>query len=119
MVDIDVYADIRVEPEEDENQVKQFVLDGELRPANYLRIDFDAKYDVDDAVLDTFNIRGTMLHEELVAYGAEFRHKTEDSNLLYGDIMFYPNMPWSYTIYGRHEFEDGRLEEVGTYIQRN
>lgn len=120
LVDVDLYAKVRLDPEDDEEQIERFVLDGELRPVPFLRIDFDAEYEMDDGgVLDEFNIRGTMMHDHIVAYGAEFRHKEDDSDLFSGDIMFYPNMPWTYTLFARYEFEEARLEETGMYLQRN
>lgn len=119
LVDVDVYTRYKIERDADEEAVDNIFLDAELRPANWLAIDFDAAFDVAASSLADFNSRAVVSHRESWTADLEYRFKNEQSGLVLGNLTLFPNRNWTFNAYGRYEFEADRIEEQGGYIQRN
>ena len=124
LVDVDVYAMCRVEPEEDESVLDGLFLDAELRPSRRLMIDLDSVYDFDESIVETFNTRVILTESNVWKADLEYRFRDDgtdgdSSSLFAGDLTLFPKRDWTYNVYARYEFEDSRLEEEGGYIQRN
>ena len=45
------------------------------------------------------------------------RYRLDDTSLLYGDVTLFPEAKWSFNSYVHYEFEEGRLDEVGGYLE--
>lgn len=120
LVDLDVYTYYRFDDEYGtEKGLDDFFADLELRPAAWLRIDVDGRYDTDQDELQTLNTQVYFRPARYWKADVEYRYRRDSSSLLSGDLTFYPTHNWDFNAYARNEFENSRLEEVGGYVQRN
>lgn len=120
IADVDIYTFYKFERRDDEDAIEKFYLDGELRPSPAVTIDFDAIFNAGkDGGIDGFNSQVVFTRPGALRANVEYRFRDEESSLLFGDVLFLPGRPWAFDVYGRYEFEEGRLEEQGVYVQRN
>ena len=128
VIDVDVYTRYLLERADDEDPIDRVFVDAEFRPSEWVQIDADAEYDVQNSELDVFNTRAAVFSEDVWAAEVEYRFRKygdndEDndnaSSLLRHELTWYANRSWTLGAYGRYEFEESRLEEQGGYVQRN
>ncbi|MBN1557548.1 MAG: LPS-assembly protein LptD [Lentisphaerae bacterium] len=119
IADVNVYTRYRFEREDDEDAIDRVFLDAEFQPNDWMQIDTDAEYDVEESRLDIFNTRLLMGYGNALDAEIEYRYRYDESSLLRNDLTFYLNRNWSLNTYGRYEFEESRLEEQGGYLQRS
>jgi len=119
LLDVDTYTYLKLERDDDDDAIESVYMDAELRPWDWVAIDLDGEYSVADSELDEFNTQVSLSPGDLWTAGLEHRYSNGDSSLLEGEMTLSPNRGWSFNYYGRYEFEEGRLEEQGGYVQRN
>jgi LPS-assembly protein len=119
LVDVDCYTYYKLHRAPDENGIEDVFLNAELRPAPAVLIRTDGGYNLADAAVDHFNARCRLGGSDVFRWGVEYRYQRNDSSLLAADLTLRPKRRWTYSLYGRYEFEQRRCEEVGGYIQRN
>lgn len=115
---VDVYGDVLLEPEEDEETLDRIVLDSEFRPATWMRWDVDAEYSVTDSELDTSSTRLMLWHDRF-STTMEYRYRVDRSSLALGAITWAVTPEWEVNVFGRYEFETSLVEEMGGYLQRS
>jgi hypothetical protein len=118
-LDIDLYGifDIDGPGENPETGLRSIATDGRLRPARWLRVDFDALYDADESEVAVADGRLWLLDTPLWnAYG-EVNYRVDRSTLYTGGIVFSMSDAWSVNAYSRFEAEESEVEEIGGYIQ--
>ncbi|MCK5528121.1 MAG: LPS-assembly protein LptD [Kiritimatiellae bacterium] len=119
LIDIDLYTHVNFEPEGDNNSLENFVLDTEMYPTDWMRLDFDGVYNTQNSTLHTFNSRIQMKPRDKWELYLEHRHIDSVSDLILTSLTIKPTHNWHYNVYGRYEAETSRFEEGGGYIQRN
>ena len=112
----DVFATLRLDPEEDEETFESFGFKSELRPWSWLSWDFDGAYDVDAGELHTFNTQAEISREELFTFGVDYRYTVDSRDQVAGDLVLFPEMRWSARVYARMDLEASELEEHSYYI---
>jgi len=119
LVDADVHATYNIEPEDGHEHVEEIGFDIELRPVRWFGTDIDGEYDLVESTFGELNTR--LMVDGGIWWEAEIEHrfKADDSNLLAAELTLLPDWPWSFGVYGRHEFEDDRFEETWAHVQRN
>lgn len=118
-LDVDVFGIVALDgPGEDpETGLRTVGVDGKARPANWLRIDFDGYYDVDESEISSADARLWLWDNPLWhAYG-EVNYRANRSTLYTGGIVIAFTDAWSVNAYSRYEAEDAQVEEVGGYLQ--
>jgi LPS-assembly protein len=118
LVDLDTYTILNLDPETDESVLEDVHLDAEFRPNDWLSLDLDGIFDIDASELQQFNTRIELLQEDAWRARVEHRYRSEESNLLATLLTLYPSQRWAFNAYGRYEFEQSRVQEVGGYAQR-
>ena len=119
LVDIDISTTYNLEHAQGENPFDTINLDAELWPAEWFYLDVDAVFGVEESELQRFNSRAEIFQEELWSVYVEYRFRKERSSLVLADLTWFSSQKWTFNTYGRYEFETGRMEEQGGYIQRN
>jgi len=115
---VDIYGDLLIEPEDDEDALDRICLDSEFRPVSWMRLDVDAEYSVTNSELDLAATRLLLWHERFTT-ALEYRYRADRSSLLSGNITWPISPEWSVNLYGRYEFKNSQVEEVGGYLQRS
>jgi len=118
LVDLDVYTILNLDAEEDETILEDVYADAEFRPTDWLSVDLDGIYDVDASELEQFNSRFALSREDEWEATVEHRYRFVGSELLSGLLTLYPSERWAFNVFGRYEFEDSRVQEMGGYVQR-
>lgn len=112
---IDVYADFNVETEEDE--FESLNLDLIFKPITWMRINVEGEYDNQQSEISEGLFQLTVWHDALEAR-AFYRYYVDKSSLVSGVLTWNMNPEWAISLYGRYEYETSRVEEVGTWLQR-
>lgn len=118
LIDADLYTIYRFHREEGQDALNEVFLDVELRPNDWLEVDLDSIYSIQNSELSTFNTWIRVDSEDFWRASIDYRYRAEESNLLAADLVLWPGRPWSYNVYARYEFEEGRFEEEGGFIER-
>ncbi|MBL7114568.1 MAG: LPS-assembly protein LptD [Kiritimatiellae bacterium] len=121
LADVDVWTWYRFSDEYDEDGdgLDDIFLDADVMPNRSLRLDFDGRYDTEESELVVVNSRLRFLRQGLWRGSLEHRFRKDDSNLIASDVTLFPHRNWDVNVFGRYEFEESRMEEVGGYLQRN
>ena len=120
--DVDLYAGLLMTPEGGEKNLDTLGMRARFRPATWLLIDSDLEYSSSYSALESFNARLRFWQKAMDA-DVEYIYRDEDlligdiSSLIHGGITFRPSDRWEYNLFGRYEFEQGRVEEQGLYVQ--
>lgn len=119
LLDLDVNTRFRLDPAEAEEAVGSIFVDAEVLPAEWLVLEFDAELATEDQATSAFNTRIRVTEADEWEAGLNYRFREEQAATLGIDLTLFPHRDWAYALYGRHEFQIGRTEEVGGYLQRN
>lgn len=119
LVDVELATRLNIEKDEGEETIGDLLLDAEITPSRWLRIDVEGLYDTAESEIAAFNTRAIMAPPGAWRANAEYRYLVDDSSLLAGDLTASPNRDWTLNVFGRYEMEESRLEEIGGYMQRN
>ena len=82
-----------------------------------MRLESEAKYDVDLSQVDNASMRLVAWHN-IFNTDVEYRYRVDDSSLLLANLTWRMNNRWSVNGYGNYEFETSQVEEIGSWIQR-
>lgn len=114
---VDVYGDLRLEPDEDEDALEAINLESEFFPSQWMRWDFDATYSLTDSQVESSTTRMVMWHDRISA-AFEYVYRVDESSLATGDLTWSLTSEWDANLFGRYEFETALVEEIGGYLQR-
>ena len=115
---LDTYADVRIEPEEDEETIEALHLDTDFRPAPWFRFKNEFSYDMDEDELSKITSLLQIRHP-IVRSTAEYTYRADASDLIAGELVWKLTSIWEIAGFGRYDFEDGQVEKVGAYLQWN
>ncbi len=115
---LDTYADVRIEPEEDEETIAALHVDTDFRPATWFRFKNEFTYDMDEDELSKIT-SFLQLRHDIVRSTAEYTYRADSSDLIGGELAWKLTPIWEVAGFGRYDFEDGQVEKVGTYFQWN
>ncbi len=118
IIDAEVFTIVDLNTEGDEETLEDLFWDVEIFPHDYLRVDAEGQWKIADSELQQFNLLLDYNGSDIYEARGEYRYRLDDSSLFAGDLTLYPVAPWSYTVYGRYEAEESRLEEVGAQVKR-
>lgn len=120
VADVDLYANALFATDEDEDTLDAFGMRTRLRPVGWMSIDSDALYSASRGELEDFNTR-VRFNQEVMGAAVEYLYRNDDdsnmTSLVEGQATLRPNSVWAFNVFGRYEFEQGRLEEQGAYVQ--
>ena len=119
LVDLNVYTYCRFERPSGDEPIEDIHADGEFYPCDFARVDMQAEYNLPDTNLDEINTRVWLWHRQVWSASVEQRYRHRTSNLWSGGVTWKPVRAWAFNTYGRMEFKNDRVEEVGGYVQRN
>ena len=114
---LDFYGDINLEPETDEESIEALYAEAKYYPNTWMRLESEAKYDVDLSQVDNASMRLVAWHN-IFNTDVEYRYRVDDSSLLLANLTWRMNNRWSVNGYGNYEFETSQVEEIGSWIQR-
>lgn len=119
ILDIDVYTVYNLDPAPREDPLQDVWIDADWQPSLNFSMDMDAKYNLEENDIDSFNVRALVSITNTARSSLEFRYRTKSSSLLFGDLSLWPDRQgWSPSVYARYEFEESRMEEAGFYLRR-
>ncbi len=118
-LDADIYGIYAFETAEagDDAGLRIIGLDSIFRPADNIRLQVDAEYDVDESEMDFVNTWLSLWHGDLWEASGEFFYRPDECTLFSGGLTYALSDAWSCNLNGRYEAETSRLEEVGGYLQ--
>lgn len=115
---LDLYGDLNLDPEEEEESLSDFCWDTRYYPSSWLTLRFRGEYDNNAERME--NVEWTLSSSHEVFRCALQYLFTEDENSLFtGSATWYPNERWGFNLYGRYEFETSQVEEIGVWLQHN
>lgn len=115
---LDLYAVLNLDTEGDEEFFESLNFDLRFRPTSWMRLDGEGVYEQEDTDVSEALFRLNVWYDVFEA-SAFYRYlNDDDSNLAGGVITWNINPEWAISLYGRYEFENTHLEEIGTWIQR-
>jgi len=118
LIDLDTYTILNLDLEGNERVMENIYADVEFRPTDWLAIDMDSVYDVEESTLDQINSRFTLTREDEWEAAVEHRYRRDVSDLLSGTLTLHPSTRWAFNVFGRYEFETARVQEAGGYVER-
>ena len=74
------------------------------------------RYDFDAELLDRAEFVLSAWHD-IFRCDVEYLFREDRDNLFSGYVTWYPNEHWGFDLFGRYEFEESQVEEVGGWIQ--
>jgi len=119
IVDVNLFTILNLAARGDQRLIENLFLDAEFDPTTWLSVRADGIFDVNAAIVNRFNSRILVRNEDRWDASLEHRYVYETASLLAGAFTFRPNRSWELNAFGRYEFEGGRFEEEGGYVQRN
>lgn len=117
VIDLDLYTILHFEDRYDD-VLDEIVADAELRPSEWLSVDMDANYSLQESTIQEINTRFSVKRTEWKS-SVEHRYRDEDNNLLTMSVTLTPNQEWGMNAYVRYDFEGSRVEEEGGHLQHN
>lgn len=119
IVDLDLYTAYNLNADDGVDPITDVWMDIEWAPRDDFMVEAEARYDLANAELATFNIRGYASVTNTLRVSLELRYAANSSSLLTGDLSLFPDrVGWNPSIYTRYEIEESRVEEVGFYLRR-
>ncbi len=115
---VDAYADIRIEPEDDEDALAALHLDTTFRPTSWLRLKNELTYDPDASEISRDSALVQITHDR-VRSSLEYVYRADASSLLMGEISWLATHKWQLALFGRYDFEASLAEKFGGYVQMN
>jgi lipopolysaccharide assembly outer membrane protein LptD (OstA) len=119
LIDLDTYTILKIKRAEGGPFINYLYFDAIITPDEYFTVRSDGVYDVPNSVVDTFNVELQYADKNLMSLDTDYRFQRDDSELISEDALFYLSRKWYLGVYGRYEFDDSRLQEIGGYVQRN
>lgn len=113
---LDLWADLNLEPEKEEENLSDFGWDGRYYPMTWMSLTAKGRYDFDAELLDRAEFVLSAWHD-VFRCDVEYLFREDRDNLFSGYVTWYPNEHWGFDLFGRYEFEESQVEEVGGWIQ--
>lgn len=115
---LDLYAVFNIDKEGDEDTFESLNFDLRFSPTSWVRLDAEGVYDQDESDVSEALFRLNVWYDAFET-SAFYRYlNDDDSNLLGGIFTWNINPEWAVSLYGRYEFDNSQLEEIGAWIQR-
>ncbi|MBR1609163.1 MAG: LPS-assembly protein LptD [Kiritimatiellae bacterium] len=115
---LDLWTDINLDAEDDEEAVSDFGWDARQYPSDWMRLQTKGVYDNDAGELDRADVVLVSWHD-VFRCDVEYLWRNDRNSLFSGSVTWYPNERWAFNLFGRYEFETSQVEEVGGWIQRS
>jgi lipopolysaccharide assembly outer membrane protein LptD (OstA) len=118
LLDIDVSMFLDVDPDIGEEVLQYLDLDAEFYPSRSVSFVLDGRYSLMMSEIDS--VDALLNASKTNSYGCSlgYVYRASQNGVLYGDLELFPGRSWSPSIFGRYEFEEGRMEEVGGRLKR-
>ena len=113
---LDLWGLLNLEPEDDEEALSEFDWDGRYYPTSWMSFTAKGRYDLDEEILDRAEFVLSAWHD-IFRCDVEYLFREDRDNLFSGYVTWYPNEHWGFDLFGRYEFEESQVEEVGGWIQ--
>ena len=114
----DFYADIDLDADSEagEDAFVDAGWDLRWRPAAWLK--FTTKGLYENSIEDVKTAEGvvTATHD-VFRCDVEYQFRHDENSLFSGYLTWYANEHWGFDVFGRYEFEESQVEEVGGWIQ--
>ena len=115
---LDLYGDLNLDTEEDEETLHDFGWEGRYYPSTWMSFTAKGRYDFDAELLDRAEFVLAAWHD-VFRCDVEYLFREDRDNLFSGYLTWYPNEHWGFDLFGRYEFDDSQVEEVGGWIQHS
>ena len=115
---LDLYGTINLEPEDkkDEKTLSSVGCEGRYYPASWVSFSAKGLYDFDKELIDRAELVLTTWHD-IFRCDVEYLFREDRDNRFSGYVTWYPNEHWGFDLFGRYEFEESQVEEVGGWLQ--
>ena len=122
LVDVDARTSLLIEDVSNTGRdLTPLEIDAEITAADWVDLEVFLSYDFEESLLNRLNTEVHLRSGGPWSSDLEYRYREtsiETTSLLLGELIFTPNPEWSFSLYGRHEFEAAELEEVAVGVQR-
>ncbi|MCM8783448.1 MAG: LPS assembly protein LptD [Candidatus Omnitrophica bacterium] len=105
-------GDYHFKPEDTGSQWRNFKLDLELTPYNWLRFESDAIYDPPSKNFNTANFDLIASHNDIWSLGLGSRYEKNSINEITTSFIYNLNSKWQFRVYERYDFK--KILEDGT-----
>ena len=93
-----------------------FGWDGRYYPTTWMSFSAKGRYDFDAELVDRAEFVLAAWHD-VFRCDVEYLFREERDSLFSGYVTWYPNEHWGFDLFGRYEFEESLVEEVGGWLQ--
>lgn len=122
LVDVDARTTLLVEDvDKTGRDFTPLEIDAEITAADWADVEIFIAYDFEESMLDRLSSELHLRSGGPWSSDLEYRYRettSETTSLLLGELIYTPNPEWSFSLYGRHEFEQSELEEVAVEVQQ-
>ena len=128
VIDWDLYADWRLNPEANQNTFADAFSDAYLRPRHWLTLNSNLRYDVDNSLWRTYN-HGIALHPKSHRWSINAGQyyylaqpstsRTDRTDVYYSGLGFNLNENWSFSTRQYYDSKDGRLSQHNYILEKD
>lgn len=117
VLDVNVFADYRLDADDDEQEWGPLTLDADFLPVDHVSLEFEADYDFDESSVTDFDaILRTRASDDSVFY-VDYSYRQDRKNMVIAGLTLFPDDKFSLGAYARYEIDESRLEETTWYIR--
>ena len=115
---LDLWGELNLDTEDDEETLSLCGWDARYYPASWMSLTTKGRYDFDEEKLDRSEIVLSAWHD-VFRCDVEYLFREDLDNLFSGYVTWYPNEHWGFDLFGRYDFEESQVQEVGGWIQHS
>ena len=113
---LDLWGVVNLDAEDDEKTLSDFCWDTRYYPMSWMSLSTKGRYDFDEELIDRAEVVLSAWHD-VFRCDVEYLFREDRDNLFSGYVTWYPNEHWGFDLFGRYEFEESQVEEVGGWLQ--
>ena len=113
---LDVWGDLDLDPEEDMKTLSLVGCDAGFSPTTWMSISSKSRYDFNLERVERVEFALAAWHD-VFRCDATYLFQEDIDSLFSGYVTWYPNEHWGFDLFGRYDFEESQVQEVGGWIQ--
>lgn len=118
LIDLDLSTVVRIKKDPGDDAINDISLDAEFRTAEWIDVDLEAVYSLQESTLDRAELQVDARLGENWIVDFDYLFREDRNSLLYVALAFTPSEAWRFGYYSRFEFEDSQFEEQGLWVLR-
>ena len=113
---LDLWSVINLDAEDEEKTLTDFNWDAAYRPVSWMAFHGRGRYDFDAELVDRAEFALAAWHD-VFRCDVSYLFREDRDSLFSGYVTWYPNEKWGFDLFGRYDFEESQVQEVGGWVQ--